>query len=146
MQEVRETVKGVIADFLEKEADLLSNNSSEQNLTQRLAVLLEQSFPGWHVDCEYNRDQDAIKRLRYAISPSHPMEEKDVVPDIIVHRRMTQDNLLVIEVKKSTNAEPDEKDLAKLQAFRDQLGYRNALFIRFIAGTDQPGIKRMEWI
>jgi len=59
---------------------------------------------------------------------------------------MTQDNLLVIEVKKSTNTESDDKDLAKLVAFKVQLGYGNALFIRFVTGENKVGIKRKVWM
>jgi hypothetical protein len=44
------------------------------------------------VDPEYNRDGHEVKRSDGVI----------VVPDVIVHHRGTSDNLLVIEVKKST--------------------------------------------
>ncbi len=142
----RERVEEVVASFLAVEAELLINNASEQAMTHRLAVLLENEFPEWNVDCEYNRDQEAVKRLKYAISSEYSVDEKDVVPDIIVHKRMTDNNLLVIEVKKSTNTEPDEKDLSKLRAFREQLGYQNAVFIRFMAGTDTPCIQDIQWI
>ncbi len=59
---------------------------------------------------------------------------------------MTHDDLLVLEVKKSTNPESSQKDLAKLQAFKDQLGYRNALFVRFLTGETQPGIQDLVWV
>ncbi|MBL3591232.1 MAG: hypothetical protein JMN24_15785 [gamma proteobacterium endosymbiont of Lamellibrachia anaximandri] len=144
--DIREKVEEIVILFMDEEAELLTNNSSEQAITHRLAVMLEQNFNGWNVDCEYNRNQDTIKRLRYTISPDRPIEERDVVPDIIVHKRMTENNLLVIEVKKSTNPESEAKDLAKLSAFKEQLGYQNALFIRFLVGTDKPNIQHMEWV
>ncbi len=146
MEEVRERVQAAIDSFLSNESQLLVNNSSEQAITHRLAVILEGLFEDWNVDCEYNRNQSTIKKLMYAISPNEPVEERNVVPDVIVHHRMTEDNLLVIEVKKSTNQEPDERDIAKLHAFREQLGYENALFIRFLAGTQNPGVQRQEWV
>ncbi len=143
---IRVKVEGILASFLSVEADLFINNASEQAMTHRLAVLLEKDFSEWNIDCEYNRNQDEVKRLIYAISSEHHVEAKDVVPDIIIHERMTENNLLVIEVKKSTNLETDEKDLAKLRAFKEQLGYQNAFFVRFLVGTDQPGIQHMEWV
>ncbi|MBT3022050.1 MAG: hypothetical protein KUF77_09780 [Candidatus Thiodiazotropha sp. (ex Lucina aurantia)] len=146
MDDIREKVEKIVTAFVTEEVELLMNNSSEQAITHRLAVMLERDFNDWNVDCEYNRDQNTIKRLRYAISADRPIEERDVVPDIIVHQRMTENNLLVIEVKKSTNPEPDVKDLAKLHAFREQLGYKNALFIRFLVGADEPNVQRMEWV
>jgi len=146
MEGIEEKVQEAIDAFLEREAQLLVNNSSEQAITHRLAVILEGIFDDWNVDCEYNRNQDTIKKLMYAISPHEPVEERNVVPDVIVHRRMSEDNLLVIEVKKSTNQEPDDRDILKLNAFKEQLGYENALFIRFETGSQNPGIQRQEWV
>lgn len=146
LDNIRETVEEMVVSFMTEESELLVNNCAEQAITHRLAVLLERYFDEWDIDCEYNRNQDEVKRLMYAISSEHQATEKDVVPDIIVHKRMTENNLLVIEVKKSTNSEPDEKDLAKLCAFKEQLGYQNALFIRFLVGSDTPDIQRMVWV
>lgn len=58
---------------------------------------------------------------------------------------MTTDNLLAVEIKKSTNQEHSFKDLAKLAAFRDQLGYQNSLFIRFRTGTNEAGLVELDW-
>lgn len=146
MIDVRRRVEEIIAAFIEKEADLLINNVSEQAITHRLANMLECEFSEWQVDCEYNRDQSAIKRLKYAISPEHPVAEKEVVPDIIIHERMSPNNFIVFEIKKSTNPETDDKDLAKLHAFIEQLGYQHACFVRFLVGTTDPGIQRLKWI
>jgi len=146
MPNLHEVVECLLPMYLEKETQLLVNNSSEQAISHRLAVMLEKEFSEWNVDCEYNRDESTIKRLKYAISPNEPVEERNVVPDIIVHKRMTQSNLLVIEVKKSTNPEPDEKDIAKLNAFKVQLGYQEALFVRFLAGTQEPEIQCIKWV
>jgi len=146
MENIQKILKVVISRFLDEESQLLINNSSEQAITHKLAVLLENKFPNWNIDCEYNRDQNTIKRLMYAISPHGEVEERNVVPDIIVHKRMTSNNLLVIEVKKSTNTESDERDLAKLNAFKEQLGYQEALFVRFVTGEETPGVQRIEWV
>ncbi len=143
---VKDRVQQIIDEFLVKESSLLLNNASEQSITHRLAVMLEGVFQNWDVDCEYNRDQSTIKKLIYAISPNEGAEERSVVPDIIIHKRMTENNFLVIEVKKSTNHEPDDRDLAKLSAFKEQLGYENALFIRFNTETEIPSVNRQEWV
>ncbi len=146
MENIRNTIETIILAFIDQESLLLINDSSEQSITHRLAILIENELSDWNVDCEYNRNQQTIKKLMYAISPNAPVEEKNVVPDLIVHKRMTPENLLVIEVKKSTNAESDEKDIAKLNAFKEQLGYEEALFIRFQTGEDLAGVKRKLWI
>jgi hypothetical protein len=102
-----------------------------------------QSLDGWlitfvrsspdDVDCEYNRDGHSVKQANGRI----------VVPDIIVHRRGTPNNLLVIEVKKSNT----EEDLAKLKEFKTcHLGYRNALFLKVSVNTRKPDVQRAQWV
>ena len=98
----------------------------------------------WDIDCEYNRNQETIKRLSYCKLGHYEMH--NVVPDIIVHRRGTDENLLVIEVKKTTNSEPDDVDIAKLEAFHSQLGYKAAVFYRFLAGSSETGIRTERWV
>jgi hypothetical protein len=51
-----------------------------------------------------------------------------IIPDIIVHKRNTDQNLLVIEMKKTTSQEEDRYDLHKLEAFKEQLGYKYSVF------------------
>lgn len=88
------------------------------------------------MDCEYNRDQDAIKTLNYALSESGDIEERNDIPDIIVHRRKTNDNLLAIEVKKISNRENRFKDESKLKDFRMQFGYKYTLFVDLETGKN----------
>jgi hypothetical protein len=146
MDDLRKIIQLLLQDFLNKENQLLVNNSGEQAISHRLAVLLESKFTEWDVDCEYNRDQETIKHLSYAIDQLEPAKERNVVPDIIIHKRMTSNNLLVIEVKKSTNPETDDRDINKLIAFKEQLGYEEALFVRFLTGDKVPGIQRIIWV
>lgn len=98
---------------------MLEEDVSEQAISNRLARKFELVSHGWNVDCEYNRDQGAIKTLKYALSENGDIEGRNVAPDIIVHRRKTNDNLLAIEVKKVSNRENRFKDEAKPKAFRD---------------------------
>ena len=146
MSNIKELTEETIQEFLQRESLLLKNDAGEQALSHRLAVVLEPKFKEWNIDCEYNRDVEAVKRLRYALSPNGNIEDRDVIPDIIIHRRKTSDNLLVIEIKKSTNRESDDKDIAKLRAFREQLGYQNGLFVRFLTGASEVGIQTKNWV
>ena len=138
-------IQTLLDEFVEEQAQLLKNDASEQAISHQLAVKLAPHFPGWHVDCEYNRRLGVVKRLLYAVSSTGEACERNVVPDIIIHRRMTADNLLAVEIKKSTNQEHSFKDLAKLAAFREQLGYQNSLFIRFRTGTNDAGLVELDW-
>lgn len=146
MNSVRENIEASITDFIKIDGQLLIDDVNEQTLTHRLASIIQAYFEDWNVDCEYNRDQGTTKSLNYALYPNGEVNERNVVPDIIVHKSRTAKNLVVIEVKKTTNNEGDDRDIEKLNAFKEQLGYTEALFIRFIAGEKEPGIKRMEWM
>lgn len=121
---------------------LLEVDASEQAISSRLARKFESISKGWDVDCEYNRDKCSIKTLRYALSENGDIEERNVIPDVIVHRRRTAKNLLAIEVKKANNKENRFKDAAKLKAFREQLGYKYTLFIDLETG-ENPNIEKV---
>jgi hypothetical protein len=130
--------------LLEHDSYLLTCDLNERSVTHKFAEHLQREFPDWNVDCEYNRDHYDPKRLklpsRHDIS-SDDLDAKTVFPDIIIHRRGTDENVVVIEVKKSTNPESDDWDIRKLAAFRNQLGYRVALFFRFRTGTTDVGFE-----
>ncbi|TDS96543.1 hypothetical protein EDF78_10256 [Rahnella sp. BIGb0236] len=138
-------IRHLLGEFVAEQRLLLQNDASEQAISHHLAIKLAQSFPTWNIDCEYNRNMEVVKRLVYAVSPTGEALERNVVPDIIIHRRMTNENLLAIEIKKSTNREDSFKDLSKLAAFRGQLGYQNSLFIRFLTGVSDTGIIEVDW-
>ncbi|GEN23095.1 hypothetical protein HCU01_10440 [Halomonas cupida] len=138
-------IQSLLDEFVEEQAQLLRNDASEQAISHQLAMKFAPHFPEWHIDCEYNRRMEDVKRLIYAVSPTGDACERNVVPDIIIHRRMTNDNLLAVEIKKSTNQEHSFKDGAKLAAFRDQLGYQNSLFIRFLSDVNDVGIVELDW-
>ncbi|WP_416777541.1 hypothetical protein ACNFJN_04930 [Xenorhabdus budapestensis] len=138
-------IQHLLDEFVVEQAQLLRNDTSEQAISHQLAMKFAPYFPDWNIDCEYNRNMEVVKRLIYAVSPTEEACERNVVPDIIIHRRMTNDNLLAVEIKKSTNRENSFKDLSKLSAFRDQLGYQNSLFIRFLTGVSDVRIVEIDW-
>lgn len=127
-----------LEDFLRADAELLIRNVNEPTINARLAEHLRRQFPEWDVDCDYNRDGHNIKRRANG---------QIVRPDIIVHKRGTCDNLLAIEVKKSTSTEPDDEDLAKLAEYKTcHLRYRYALFLKFSVKPHAPDVQRVQWV
>ena len=106
--------------LLERDAYLLQHNLNERTITHRLALYMQQHLPDWDVDCEYNRNHDDPKTIpieRTSVT-TDDTNARTVFPDIIVHRRGTDENLLVLELKKTTNGEPSDVDLAKLAAIK----------------------------
>jgi hypothetical protein len=111
---------------------LFEGDASERSITHKLAEYLQKQFPDWNVDCEYNRKGLNPKSLR-GIKECAGHEDSDLVyPDIIVHLRNENSNLLVIEVKKKLLS--PKCDYKKLELFTDtngDYGYRLGLFIEF---------------
>lgn len=124
-------VRRSIDKLRERDEHLLDVDANERSITHHLAVYLQQEFQNWNVDVEYNRSRRDAKRLSIPEELSSEAEKDNVsrkdtdavtvYPDIIVHRRGTNDdNFLVIEVKKRRSGhELDEK---KLVEFTKPLG------------------------
>jgi hypothetical protein len=89
----------------------------------------------------------SAKRLGHlGLNPDEADDQAQTVfPDVIVHRRGTDANLLVIEFKKSTSPIDREADIRKLREYRAQLGYQHALFVELGIG-EHPSISALEWI
>jgi len=120
--------------------------ASERAIAHRLAVYIENEFRKVGlitdtgpvvVDCEYNRHLDGAKIQRIPDSlksivekaKRRPKPDSDddgfyvfsVAPDIVVHERGNdKQNLLVVEVKKTTNLEIPEYDRLKLECFTNK--------------------------
>src|SRR5216683_1952592 len=63
MQSELNKVVSALHEFYARETHLLEKDLGERTLTHRLAVHLEKQFPGWDVDCDYNRLGERTLRL-----------------------------------------------------------------------------------
>lgn len=139
----KDELEGVIKCCLRKlrklNMYLLDINVNERTITSKLAKYLEEYIPEFDVDCEYNRFEnndtdDKVKRLGLPKDNINwdNTEAKPIVPDIIVHKRGSQEkNILVIEVKKSSSSIPEISDKNKLIAFtKDPYNYELGLFLK----------------
>ncbi|MBB5356028.1 hypothetical protein HNR43_002009 [Anoxybacillus mongoliensis] len=108
---------------------LIYDDVHERSIAHRLAVHMSTVFYEWDVDVEYNRDCGDVKRI-YDNSESRG---KPVFPDIIVHKRGTEENLLVIEIKKwFSSSRFDAGDLEKIRMYllSPTLQYRYGAFVK----------------
>ncbi len=140
-----EAVAKALQKLLEHDAYLLRIDANERTIAHRLAIYIEEQFDGWDVDCEYNRDGLEPKEIAFG-SRDDAGHGSRIFPDIIVHRRGTGDNLVVFELKKSSNQESDDRDFEKLRRYCCQLGYRHGVFVRLVVRLDQPEIARSEFV
>jgi hypothetical protein len=107
-------------EFYARECHLLDKDLGERALAHRLAVRIEGHFPGWDVDCDYNRLGERRMLLpKGTIVSTDDTLGKSIYPDIVVHRRTVPENLLAIEVRKAGNHQPVEHDRHKLRALTD---------------------------
>ena len=119
---------------------LLVVNASEQAIAAKIAQYLQPHFLANHIDVEYNRMGNAPKKVAWS-------EKRDeVYPDIIVHLRETETNVLAIELKKDSNPEKKGKDILKLRAYRRELGYIHGLFLRLGVGENAGSVSECEWV
>ena len=138
-KEVLEKVKNAYRKFLKRDLYLLKVNANERSITHRFVIYLEEEFPDYHVDCEYNRNGLDPKRL-YLFRKTICSDDENgttVFPDIIIHHRGTNNNFIVIEAKKTNNNGNDDE---KLKAYKKDLNYRHAFFVEFPINDDAKKI------
>ena len=139
--EVRSRLAKAVTSLNASDRYLLENDVSERCIAARLAMYLQSLFPDYMVDVEYNRAAASPKRLNL---PDECANFRDtngrslVVPDIIVHTRGPKGpNVLVLELKKSTNSEGPECDQKRIHAFVSQLGYMCGALVACETRSDQ---------
>jgi len=109
-----------LGEFYAQEAYLFEKDLGERTLTHRLAVHIERHFSGWEVDCDYDRLGERMLRLPHGtIVSTDDHLGKSIYPDIVVHQRAIPNNLLAVEVRKTSNHQPPEHDEQKLRALTD---------------------------
>jgi hypothetical protein len=143
---IERIVNCAVDKLTEHDSQLLRLDVNERAISHRLACYLQDLLPDWHVDCEYNRERDLAKRLNLPVEnvPTDSLEARTVYPDIIVHKRGSSENLLVIEMKKAGNAQHENHDRRKLTAFKDQLGYHYTLFLKLFLDPTPHVVQ--EWL
>ena len=120
MQTELNKLVAALQEFYAQEVFILEKDLGERTLTHRLAVHLEKHYPGWQVDCDYNRLGERTLRLPHGtIVSTDDTLGKSIYPDIVVHQRAIPNNLLAIEVRKANNHQSLEHDQQKLRALTD---------------------------
>jgi hypothetical protein len=129
---------------------LLENSLSERCIAGRLAMYLQGEFPEHAVDVEYNRKGSDAKALQLSEDCENFRDEEGlslVVPDVIVHKRGERGpNILVLELKKTSNPLGNDCDRARVVAFRRKLRYEFGALIECETRRNrEAGIRVSEW-
>lgn len=135
-------------ELYKKDSFLLQKrlNITERAITRRMGMFMQHVIPDeLDVDCEYNRmgkkvsdeieytDGDYFAKTVCLSEGSVPDDDDNgsrVFPDIIVHKRGTANNCIVIEVKIDWKSDRAKHDIKKLNAYKADLNYQYAFYIQ----------------
>ncbi len=162
-QALKENVVSAIATLRDKDNFLLKHDISEWAISHKLAVYLNDKFPGLDVDCEYNGYANADNHKKYLMILHSRLKDlgqlrdsdsdgellkRSVFPDIIVHKRGKNSNLLIIEVKKagSSGISYDREKLCRYTSpkYQNDLNYQLGALVIFTTGREDPA-HEIEW-
>lgn len=134
-EEVERMLMQALRTLYAENLQILRLDVAERTICAQLSRILQRSFEQHEVHAEYNRHGVEPKEIELPDANGLLMRNR-VSPDIIVHQPgHDEQNIVVIEVKKSTNAVPDRADLAKLDQIKQQIGYQHAVFLRLPTGV-----------
>jgi len=141
-EDIKKRIIDAIVALYRYDYELIDKNANERSITHKLAEHLQKEFPYWHVDCEYNRYGNETKKL---------LNSERVFPDIIIHHRGKDENLVVIEAKKQFDRSSisTKKDEKKLKKFSEDPHYKYQYAFLLIISERNPTLKRFikenEW-
>lgn len=164
--QIKNNVSKALDKLLEtNDSWLLKNDLSEQSISHRIAFHLDSLFQNFNVDCEYNGDIDKINnrkgisilkkelqkigllRDKEANDLEREFTERAVFPDIIIHTRgSNENNLCILEIKKSTSNVKFKYDFIKLRSYTsnyygNNLKYQLGIFIEAVINKQEPSFK-----
>ncbi len=166
-QQIIEHINNALMSLFERDDWLIKQDLSEQSISHKLAEYLQPLFPDYNVDCEYNGNIDRPNgRKKISLVKQHlrdkgllrEVEENDLekelteratFPDIIIHKRGTNEfNLCIIEVKKNTSSVSSKYDYLKLEAYTTELigndlKYQLGIFISLIIDRNNPSHEKL---
>lgn len=157
--EINQKITEALQKVIDTDRYLLVHDINEPTISHRLAVYLEPKFHGFNTDCEYNGNVDSGNERNFLQFLKNRAEELNmlregeeeleflhrcVFPDIIIHKRGlngSENNLLIIEVKKSSNPNNGNWDIEKLSRFTssdygNRFNYQYGAFVRFTVGEN----------
>jgi len=119
----KELIRKAIRKFIDNDKEgLLKANIHESAISHTIGVYLGEEFKNYNVDCEYNRDR---------LGQKNNSTGKKIRPDIIIHMRNSDINLVIFDIKKSGKDSKKEKsDIDKLKdVLSSKLSYELGVYV-----------------
>ena len=141
-EDIKKLVNASLEKFYKNDRDLIEMNDegdmiSEQCMVFHIGGYMKNKmntlskFQWADLDCEYNRNMNESKMIN---NPKEDNDGKRIIPDLVIHRRRSnRNNLLVIEFKKknaeSCDKKKDRNKLIYLSDQKEEFKYNFGLFI-----------------
>lgn len=150
--EAKQKVEMAILELFDKDAMLLTLDVAEECIVHRFAKYLAPHFGDLHVDVEYNGWGDHHPKYLWRIEEEidkQKLARREAYPDVLAHWRRYPVNVLVVELKKSTNTDAKARqiDRFKLVSFtapelpnNETFHYHVGLFLDILTGHDIKGV------
>lgn len=150
-QQILTLLRKSVKDLYEYDAILLKREYDihERTICHRLAIYIEKHLKeDFHVDVEYNRmrteygDEDIGEVIGKVLNWEDSDEGPSFVyPDIIIHRRDKDQNIVDIEVKMVWKNQKKILDYAKINMYIAQLKYKYGVYIELAENFKQSKIQ-----
>jgi hypothetical protein len=127
---LREALEQALRTLVAVDVGLIRRDAGERCLVARLMLHIQPLIPGWFVDVEFNRQGANQDPKRLGIDPNCAKKfDREgralAIPDLIVHNRLPEGpNLMVVELKKSTNRMSRDCDRMRVNRFIEAMDYR----------------------
>jgi hypothetical protein len=116
-EEIKRTLIEAIKSLYKNDYSLIRRGCCERSIVFRLGIILKDFFHDYNVDCEYNKNGEVPKNLH---------KRRFNFPDLIVHKRETNNNnILIIEIKTPNDTKEKHllNDFHKLSGFTGEVEY-----------------------
>lgn len=120
----------------ENDSDLFRRGNYEVSISAKLAQYLFLEFKELDVDCEYDKHINNEKRVKNL--------DSNIRPDIVIHKRGSDNNLVYIEIKKEqnkTNRNIDFKKIIEMTKRTGEYKYKLGVFIDFYKNKNKTIVK-----
>lgn len=150
--QLREKIIMAYKILLKNDHYLLEKDVNERTISHKLAEYLQILFPEYNVDCDYSKNfkssdpvqpWDELAQLINLKCQENPIDSINqcstllndsvsIYPDIIIHKRGTDNNFVVIETKKRPTAKKSIVDEeVKLRKIKSGVDFKYAFLITF---------------
>lgn len=146
IDEARAKVNEALVELFNRDAMLLTLDVTEECIVHKFAKYLTPKFGDLHVDVEYNGWGNLHPKYLWRIEAEvaeKKLARKEAYPDVLAHWRRYPVNVLVVEVKKTTNTDAAARDIDrfKLESFtaaelpnNETFHYHVGLFLDILTG------------